>query len=207
MAWPSTSRRNVITAAGIAGGAALLEYLRRQGEPPPAEWVHDSLWGDDLLAYAVWNGQPRAVLIMDGDRIQYDLMTPRPQWQLAGMGYSIGVADAPAIAGYAPCVGISGERCAQSPDLFGQITDPDIVALEVRIGDAWRRFPVHAPGFVIRLDGATGPPTGYRWLDSSDHIVWETASHVPTKPGSSRPYHPRRRNATPVHGERHLETQ
>jgi hypothetical protein len=57
MATRTTSRRRVIGwTAALASGVALLDYLRWQGEPPPAEWVRDSLWGDDLLAYEVWDG-------------------------------------------------------------------------------------------------------------------------------------------------------
>lgn len=205
----TSSRRKLIKSAVlIAGGAALLEYLRRQSEPPPAEWVRDGLWGDDLVAYAVWNGTPRAALKM-GNRIQYDLMIPgdwvwpnwppRPQWQLLGLGYSIAASDAPATVGYAPCVGIAGEECSQEPELFGQINDPDIVAMEVLVGDAWRPFEVAAPGYAIRLDGATSAPVSFRWLDTQGRVVHETTSYSPTRPGA-RDWRQQRRHsrATPV---------
>jgi hypothetical protein len=205
----TSSRRSLLRSAVlIAGGAALLEYLRRQGEPPPAEWVRDSLWGDDLVAYAVWDGNPRAALKM-GNRIQYDLMIagdwfwptwpPRPQWQLAGLGYSIAASDAPATVGWAPCLGIAGERCSQEPELFGQINDPNIVTMEVLIGDSWQRYEVAAPGFAVRLVGAPGVPARFRWLDAAGRVVHETTSYSLTKPG---PRHRRRQrrlrqNATP----------
>jgi hypothetical protein len=205
----TSSRRSLIRSAVlIAGGAALLEYLRRQGEPPPAEWVRDSLWGNNLVAYAVWDGNPRAALRM-GNRIQYDLMIagdwfwptwpPRPQWQLEGLGYSIAASRAPATVGWAPCLGIAGERCSQEPELFGQINDPDIVAMEVLIDGSWRRFAVTAPGFAVRLDGATGVPDGFRWLATDGRVIRETTSYSPTRPGP-RSWQPRRRRprATPI---------
>lgn len=190
----TVSRRALIAATFLAGGAALVAYLSRQGEPPPAEWVRDRLWGDDLLAYAVWDGVPRAVLVVGGDRVAYDLMIPgdwfwpnwppRPQWQLLGLGYSIAVSDAPATVGYAPCVGVMGEQCGRPIELFGQVNDPAIVAMEVLTGNAWRRFAVAAPGFVVRLDGATGVPAGYRWLDAAGRAVWEMDSASLTRPGA-----------------------
>lgn len=116
---PPISRRNAVSAAAILGGAGLLLFLDGRGKPPTAAWVRERLWGDDLLAYAVWDGAPRAVLRM-GSRVHYDLMIPgdwlwpnwppAPQWQLAGIGYSIAYSDAPATAGFAPCVGVYGER-------------------------------------------------------------------------------------------------
>jgi hypothetical protein len=198
MSIQTSSRRALIASlAFLAGGAALVEVVRRQGEPPPAQWVRDRLWGDNLLAYAVWDGVPRAVLAdpFGGvGRVHFDLMIrgdwfwpnwpPRPQWQLMGLGYSIAASDAPATVGYAPCLGIMGERCAQRPELFGQVNDPNIVAMEVLVGDSWRRFAVAAPGFAVRLDGAMSEPAGYRWLDVGGRTVWETTFSSPTRPGT-----------------------
>ena len=205
-----STRRQFITWVGLlAGGATLVELIRHQGEPPPADWVRDRLWGDDLLAYAVWDGVPRAVLGRQFGRVVYDEMIPgdwfwpnwppRPQWQLKGLGYSISASTAPATVGFAPCVGIDGERCDRPPELFGQINDPNIVAMEVEIGAEWRRFAVSAPGFAVRLDGATSAPTGYRWLDAAGRIVWETASPSPTNSGVHRAKRrPRRKDVSPV---------
>ncbi|MGH2615995.1 MAG: hypothetical protein ACRDJC_12200 [Thermomicrobiales bacterium] len=205
MVFRAFSRRKLIaSAAFLAGGAALVGFIERQGEPPPAAWVRDKLWGDDLLAYAVWDGVPRAVLVVADDRVAYDLMIPgdwfwpnwppRPQWQLMGLGYSIAVSGAPATVGHAPCLGIVGERCAQARELFGQINDPAIVAMEVLVGDEWRRFAVAAPGFAVRLDNAASAPAGYRWLDAAGRTVWETTTNAPTKPGARRA---RRRRTRP----------
>ena len=167
------SRRKLIAGMVLLAGAATLpEMVHRQGQPPPAEWVRNRLWGDDLLAYAVWDGNPRAVLADGENRVKFDLMIPgdwiwpewppRPQWQLAGAGYSMASSDASATVGYAPCVGIMGERCTQIPELFGQINDSEIVAMEVLVGGTWRRDAISAPGFIVRLDGVTTVPTGYR---------------------------------------------
>ncbi len=197
------SRRKLITwTALLAGGGALVEVVRRQNEPPPAAWVRDRLWGDDLLAYAVWDGEPRAVLADGDNRVKFDLMIrgdwlwpewpPRPQWQLAGAGYKIAASDAPATVGYAPCVGIMGEHCTQIPELFGQVNDANIVAMEVLAGGTWRRFAVLPPGFIVRLDGVTIVPSGYRWFNAAGRIVWETLASSLTTPGP-RPWR-RRQN-------------
>lgn len=208
MTMRALSRRNVFTSAAVLLGSLAFLGLQRQGDPPSEQWVRDRLWGDDLLAYAVWDGQPRAVLEM-GHRVAYDLMIPgdwfwpewppRPQWQLMGLGYSIAASNAPATVGYAPCVGFMGERCAQSTELFGQINVDDIVALDVWVGDSWQRFPVAAPGFVVRLAGVAGAPSGYRWLDPAERVVWETPAASPTTPGAHGARRRRaRRKAAPV---------
>ena len=205
----SVSRRSAMwIMALIAAGAGLNTFLERQGNPPTEAWVRERLWGDDLLAYAVWDGEPRAVLRI-GNRIQYDVMVPgdwfwpnwppAPQWQLAGIGYSIADSDMPATLGFAPCLGVYGERCDQAIELFGQVNDPAIVAMEVLAGDAWLRYAVAAPGFAVRLDGVTIAPLGYRWVDSNGSIVRETGAASPTKPGHRKPFRRGRRSrATPA---------
>ncbi len=187
------SRRSALWfLAIIASGAGLNTFLERQGDPPTEEWVRDRLWGDDLLAYAVWDGVPRAVVRFH-NRVQYDLMIPgdwfwpnwppAPQWQLAGIGYSIAHSNMPATVGFAPCVGVHGEQCGRSIELFGQINDARIVAMEVVVGDTWCRYEVSASGFAVRLDGVTTVPSGYRWLDAQGRFVRETGGISPTKPG------------------------
>ena len=178
----------------VSGGAGFNAFLERQGAPPTAAWVRERLWGEDLIAYAVWDGVPRAVLRI-GNRVQYDLMIPgdwfwpnwppAPQWQLLGMGYSIAVSDAPATAGIAPCVGVSGEQRGGAIELFGQVNNPDIVAMKVLVDDAWQAFPVAAPGYAIHVRGQTDAPTDYRWLDARGRLVWERTDAAPTKPGGS----------------------
>ena len=169
MATDIFSRRNLFPlAACLVGGGALVAVVQRLGEPPSAQWVHDRLWGDDLLAYAVWDGVPRALVATGGGRVVYDQMIrgdwfwpnwpPAPQWQLMGLGYGMAASSAPASVGVARCVGVWGERCEQPSELFGQINDPTIVAMEVLLGGAWRRFAVAAPGFAVRLDGAASEP-------------------------------------------------
>ncbi len=191
---PPISRRNVMTAGVIRGGGGLLLFVDGQGKPPTAAWVRERLWGDNLLAYEVWDGAPRAVLRI-GNRVRYDLMIPgdwfwpnwppAPQWQLLGAGYSIGSSDAPATAGFAPCVGMRGERRRRDVELFGQVNDPEIVAMEVLMDGAWKSFPVAATGYVIRVDGLTGPPAKYRWLDAGGRVIRELADLAPTKPQAS----------------------
>jgi hypothetical protein len=79
-------------------------------------------------------------------------------------------------------VGRQGERCSQTPELFGQINDPDIVAIEVLVDDQWHRYDARKPGFAIRLDGASGRPARYRWLDAEGKTVWEIPPQSPTSP-------------------------
>ena len=188
---PPISRRKAISAGSILGGAGLLVLLDGQGKPPTAAWVRERLWGENLLAYEVWDGAPRAVLCI-GNRVQYDLMIPgdcfwpdwppAPQWQLLGLGYSIGYSDAPATAGFAPCVGMHGERCGRAVELLRQVNDPGIVAMGVLVDGAWRSYLVAAPGYAIQVDGLTGPPEKYRWLDAGGRVIRELADLASTKP-------------------------
>jgi hypothetical protein len=191
----SVSRRSALwLVTVVAGGAGLNAFLERQGSPPTEAWVRERLWDEALIAYAVWDGMPRAVLRI-GQRVQYDLMVPgdwiwpnwppAPQWQLMGLGYSISSSSSPATAGLAPCVGVYRERCGRPIELFGQINDPDIVAMKVLVDGAWQTLPVAAPGYAIRVHGLTGAPAGYRWLDDADRVVWERPDGAPTKPGGS----------------------
>lgn len=205
------SRRRLIISGAILAGAGGIVLLARQSEPPTVDWVRERLWGDDLKAYSVWDGVPRAAVEVWPGRLSYDLLIPgdwfwpnwppAPQWQLAGLGYAIAASTAPATAGYAPCVGYVGEDCGWTPELFGQINDPEIVAMDVRIGDAWRRFPVAAPGFVVRLDGAAGPPAGLRWFAADGRLVWELPGPSPTSPGA--PASRRRKRRGRNRGRRH----
>lgn len=207
------SRRNVIRLTALLGSCATVLALMRLDEAPPHAWVREQLWGDDLLAYTVWDGVPRA-LVRDAaseNRLYYDQMIrgdwfwpnwpPRPQWQFSGLGYSIAVTGAPASVGLAPCAGYWGEHCGWPLELFGQINDASVVALEVESNGSWRRFAVGAPGFAVRLDGTASNPTGYRWLDATGQIVWETARADPTSVGAepASPHRRRRirRRATP----------
>jgi hypothetical protein len=204
------SRRSALWfLAVIASGAGLNAFLERQGGPPTEEWARERLWGDDLLAYAVRDGVPRAVVRFH-NRVQYDLMIPgdwfwpnwppAPQWQLAGIGYSIAYSIMPATVGFA-CLGVYGEECGRSIEIFGQINDGAIVAMEVLVGDTWRRYEVAVPGFAVRLDGVTTVPSGYRWLNAQGRIVHEIEGASPTKPGPPDPFRRRRRRrATPAAG-------
>ena len=81
----------------------------------------------------------------------------------------------------APCTGIVGEECNKETELFGQINDPAIVVLEVLVEGRWRRYPVAAPGYAVRLAGVHGAPTDYRWLDAAGQVVL-TAREAPPGP-------------------------
>ena len=99
-------------------------------------------------------------------------LPPIPRWQPSGKWYSIPATSVPASIGVARCTGILGESCAEDTELFGQINAPEIVALEVQYEGAWHRFPVAAPGYIVRLDSFSGVPTAYRWLDADGDVVW-----------------------------------
>ncbi|MDP9363779.1 MAG: hypothetical protein M3Q10_06070 [Chloroflexota bacterium] len=166
------------------GGAVLRELAR----PPSRQWVEENLSGE-VLAYEVWDGTPHLVFWFgedegyDGklyfDHLRRDLVSidwpPTPRWQWTGSWYYVAATNAPASLGVARCTGVGGEACDKPTEVFGQVNAPEIVALEVEYGGAWRRFPVAAPGFAVRLDGYRGVPTAYRWLDRDGRAVWTSA--------------------------------
>lgn len=143
----------------------------------------------DLIAYEVWDGVPHAVVRerpgrWGAPRVIFDHLTadpvsiawpPVPAWQLTGAWYVVAATDVPASLGVARCTGINGEACIKETELFGQINAAEIVALEVLVEGAWRRYPVAPPGFAVRLDGFRGRPTDYRWVDAAGRVVWTAA--------------------------------
>jgi hypothetical protein len=203
-------RKLIVGSAAVSVAVAGVAYARQAGEPPTEQWLRDRLWGDNLIAYAVWDGVPRAAVI-SGKRLAYDEIVPgdwfwpnwppAPQWQLRGWGYSIAATDEPASIGIGSCPGYRGEACGWPLELYGQVNAPDIVAMEVRFSDGWRRFSVAAPGFAIRLDKNSSWPLAYHWLDAAGRTVWEVDESSPVRPGVREPKPPRRRpRTTPVSG-------
>ena len=174
----------------IASAVAQDELLR----PPSRERAATALRGaGDLIAYEVWDGVPHAVVRErpgrgGAPRVIFDHMTadpisiawpPVPAWQLTGAWYVVAATDAPASLGVARCTGIHGEACIKETELFGQVNAAEIVALEVLVEGAWRRYPVAPPGFAVRLDGFRGQPADDRWMDATGRVIW-TATQDPS---------------------------
>jgi hypothetical protein len=156
-------------------GQALGGYL---GRPPSRAWVEDNLYGD-VLAYEVWDGVPHVLVRRDDGELQFDHLIldrisidwpPTPRWQYSGLWYTANDWRMSAVLRVAPCAGVLGEGCGKPVELFGTVASPAIVALEVLVDGAWRRFPIAAPGFVIRLDGRS-LPADHRWLDAAGNEV------------------------------------
>lgn len=143
--------------------------------PPAESEARDIVFGNDLVGYAVWGGRPYVLYRHDG-RLTYDRLwadpislefPPLPRWQLTGRWSSIALTDQAASVGVASCLGCAGDAV-----LFGEVTLPTIVAMEVRRDGAWERYEVSAPGFLVRLGGEAGAPDAYRWIDVSGAVVY-----------------------------------
>lgn len=186
----ATATLTACAVLACVGGAAWADALRGV---PSRRWAEENLSGD-VLAYEVWDGTPHLVFRFEddagaGDRIFFDHLRqdlvsiewpPTPRWQWTGNWYSIAATDAPASLGVARCTGVMGEACDKPTEVFGRVNASEIVALELGYGGAWRRFPVAAPGFAVRLDGDHGAPSSYRWLDAAGRPVW-TAERDPSR--------------------------
>ena len=181
----------VVVALALVLACAALAAVRDALGRPPERGRAAAIAHGELLAYEVWDGVPHVLFrgspFADGrmvfDHLRLDWISidwpPAPAWQLSGSWYAVGSTDAPASLHVARCTGVTGEACDKATELFGQINAPSIVALEVRVGAAWRRYPVAPPGFAVRLDGFRGTPTDYRWLDANGRVVWSVGQDLP----------------------------
>ena len=180
----------VVVCAGPAAGREALGQ-------PPSRGRAEELFGRPpraILAYKVWDGVPHILFqIEPGGRLHCDYLRldwvsiewpPRPAWQWTGVWSMAAPTAAPASLHVARCTGIHGEECDKETELFGQINAPEIATLVVLVEGRWRRYPVAAPGYAVRLDGVRGAPTDDRWLDAAGQIVL-TAREAP--PGPVRP--------------------
>jgi hypothetical protein len=137
------------------------------------------VFGNDLVAYETWDDRPRVVFRHDGKLI-YDYLwadpisiefPPTPRWQLSGQWSSMPLTSEPASVAVVS---------TQPTVLFGEL-DPtrEIVAFEVQYDGAWHRFEVSSAGYLVRLDGFTGVPDAYRWLDAAGAAVWASGRVEP----------------------------
>lgn len=175
----------------VFAAVASCRYLSRA--PSEEKVAADIVFGGQLLAYAVWDGTPHAVfrtrkgVTVRLDHLRLDWISigwpPRPAWQQTGYWESISAQpDLPAS------VGVSwrtGGGLHDHSELFGEISDPAIVAMEVRYEGAWHRFNVESPGYLLRLDGFFGVPESYRWLNEEGGIVWEEPGQ-PVSPDTTK---------------------
>jgi len=147
--------------------------------PPSQEWVEQNLSGEQL-AYHVWDEVPHVLFQLD-DRVYFDhlkldrisiSLPPVPRWQMTGNWYYIDITDESASFSVARCTGALTESCpGHDTEVFGQINDREITALEMLFDGTWHRYPVAAPGYAIRLEGFQGTPSDYRWLDVAGRVV------------------------------------
>ena len=83
----------------------------------------------------------------------------------------------PSSVGVVAC----GEACSQPTVLFGELRDARIVAIEVEYEDKWHRYEVSGDGYLVRLDGFTGVPEAYRWLDAAGATMHASGRVAPLK--------------------------
>ena len=167
---------------GVAALVALLVVsvaaVRHLGRPPSRGWVEANLSGE-LLAYAVWDGTPHALVEIAGelmfDHLILDWISiewpPTPRAQLSGNWYRGRSTDVRASLYIARCTGIMGESCAKVTELYGEINVPTIRWLEVTVDAGRRKSAISAPGFAVRLEGARARPTAIRWLDADGRAI------------------------------------
>lgn len=145
--------------------------------PPSRAEADEIVFGNDLVAYEVWDDRPR-VVFRDSGKLRYDYLwadpisiefPPLPRWQLSGHWYSMPLTSEAASIGVVACL----DACSQATVLFGELRDVRIVALEVQYAGASQRFEMKSEGYLVRLDGFTGVPDAYRWLDAAGATVYE----------------------------------
>jgi hypothetical protein len=174
--------------------AASLWWNGREA-PTREEVAADLILGEELIAYEVIDGVPYVVFSRSKvtiDRLKRDWIAkrfpPAPAWQLTGNWYGINRTRDPASVGVSRCTGgesgsfaaaqleaeIPFDGCSGTTQVFGEVTDAAIVSLEIRYEGAWRRYPVSMPGYVVSLAPFGGVPDGYRWLNRSGEVVWES---------------------------------
>ncbi|GEM_PF-2464674 len=149
-----------------------------------------------VLAYEIWNGKPY-MLFQNGKSIHFDRLVlnlmsvslpPLPKWQWSGVWYSVPVTDRKASVSIGYCTGEKMKLPPQCQDLdvFGQINDKKIIALELKLqknGD-WQHFQVAYPGFALRLSTVASIPVDYRFLDAQGRVVVTKDPLIPLeKPG------------------------
>ena len=168
----------LLLSVGYAGVFCAVDEL---GDPPAREEATELVSPlGSVLAYEVWNGEPHVVFARSSkvhfDHLRLDWISiafpPTPLWQLTGAWYIIDATDAPANLGVARCTGVYGELCSKTTEVFGQINELEITALELRFAGEWHSYPVSSPGYAIRLEGFRGTPTDYRWLDAAGRVIW-----------------------------------
>lgn len=164
---------------------------------PNRQWLEEELHGR-VVAYEV-TPAGGFVAIADDRRVIFDGLRadfwsfnnwpPFWRWQLIGLGHGAPRTLDPASVALAACPGTSGDRCGTAPWIFGEVTDPRIVAVEVDRAGATVRHPVAEPGFAIQLGPLSdGPaPTAYRWLDAEDRVIWQADHPIEGRwPGEPR---------------------
>jgi hypothetical protein len=158
---------------------------RHFSQPPSREAVQGIWFGEETVAYEVRGGTPHVLVrqITEGsdisrrlvlDHLKLDWISiswpPSPAWQLTGSWASISRTADPASVKWSVTTG--GQE-HDDLELFGEITDASVVAMEVDCGGERHRFDVAAPGYIVWFDCDKERPSRYRWLDAAGSVVWE----------------------------------
>lgn len=184
------ARNTTIALITLALLVGLLLGLNNLMRPPSNADAAEVVYGQ-ILHYEEVHGEPH-VVFKDRDHIYFDhlrrdykymLSRQSPGWVLTGLWYFIPVTNEPASVGVARCTGILGEGCDKSTELFGQINSAEITTLEVEYDEEWHRFSVEAPSYAVQLNGFTGVPTNYRWLNTDGNMIYHEGPVQPLQPG------------------------
>lgn len=165
-------RTLILAIVGVLLGGAVVG-LARLGRVPATQAQVEGHLERAVLTYAVVDDVPYIVFPLNGrvvlDQLILDWISiewpPTPRWQWTGMWDSIAPTTDPASLGY-------GTATLPPRIVYGQINDPAIVELHVRIEDATYSFPVSAPAYVVRLPTERPWAAEFRWVDAQGREIW-----------------------------------
>lgn len=163
-------------------GLATLTVIFRN--PPSKQQVEDMFGRSprQILAYKVWDRTPYILFTFNEGSFHNLVVFDRIErqgiganWGQSGVWYYMESTKEPASLGIGYCTGelhVLPPQC-ESTDIFGQINDRRITALEMEVNGKKHKFPVSYPGFAIRLEHFSGEPINFKWFDNQNNLIME----------------------------------